>query len=178
MKRPILVLALGALLLSTTTSFSQAPADLTKTILHHDSLFWVAYNHCDVEAMEKFFTDDLEFYHDKGGLTVTADSLFKNVRKGLCGNKDFRLRREVVKGSLQVFPLNGYGAILSGDHLFYVNKKGEKEFLDGLARFTHVWRFQNNEWKMHRVLSYDHRPASDENLRKVKALIIARYAAK
>src|SRR5688572_9835845 len=34
-------------------------------ILRQDSLFWIAYNSCDVKAMQQFFTSDLEFYHDK-----------------------------------------------------------------------------------------------------------------
>ena len=135
---------------------------LTKTILHLDSLFWEAYNTCDAEKMSAFFTDDLEFYHDKGGLTTTKASLMESVSKGLCGNANFRLRREAVAGTVRVYPMNNYGALLSGEHYFYINETGKKEFRDGLAKFTHVWRFKDNEWKMHRILSYDHKPAPPE----------------
>jgi hypothetical protein len=158
------ILLSATLLLSLTMireAYAQQNDDLTRTILSLDSVFWQAYNRCDVEKMETFFTKDVEFYHDKGGLTVTADSLFKSIRKGLCGNENWRLRREVIPGTLKVYPLNNYGAILSGEHLFYINEKGKEEHLDGIARFTHVWRFSDNQWKMHRVLSYDHGPASE-----------------
>lgn len=132
---------------------------LKETILSLDSAFWEAYNHCDVDKMNEFLTDDLEFYHDKAGLTVTLATLSENVRNGLCGNKDWWLRREEVAGTVQVFTLENYGAIISGEHYFYINETGKKEVLDGWAKFTHVWRFQDNEWKMHRILSYDHKPA-------------------
>jgi len=136
------------------------PKKLTATILHLDSLFWQAYNTCNVDKMSTFFTDDIEFYHDKGGLTSGKTIFIESVRNGLCGNSNSFLRREERKGSVEVFPMNNYGAIISGEHYFYVNQKGKAEFLDGLAKFTHVWVLQNNEWKMRRVLSYDHGPAS------------------
>lgn len=119
----------------------------------------MAYNQCDVDKMATFFTPDLEFYHDKSGLTTPLSALISSTRTGLCGNADWRLRREVVKGSLKVYPIAHYGAILSGEHVFYINEKGKEERLDGRANFTHIWRLTNNEWKMSRVLSYDHRPA-------------------
>lgn len=155
--------------------------DLNRTILHLDSLFWQAYNTCDVDGMAALLTDDVEFYHDKNGLTTTKTSMVEAVRKGLCGNENFRLRREAVAGSLKVFPLNNYGAILSGEHYFYINEKGKKEFIDGLAKFTHVWQFKDNTWKMSRILSYDHGPAPYRNTRKEISLPPSRlkqYAGK
>jgi hypothetical protein len=139
---------------------------LTQAVLHMDSLFWQAYNTCDVEKMATFFTDDLEFYHDKGGPTLSLSSLVENTKKGMCGNENWRLRREPVEGTVKVFPMDNYGAILSGEHVFYILEKDKKERLDGLAKFTHLWRFKDNEWKMHRVISYDHGPAPYMNKRK------------
>ncbi|SKC65329.1 nuclear transport factor 2 family protein [Ohtaekwangia koreensis] len=153
-------LLLGGLI--TNAQSNEQPTDikvLTETILHLDSLFWQAYNACDVDKMATFFTDDVEFYHDKGGLTTTRATLMAVTQKGMCGNSNFRLRREPVKGSAKVFAMNNYGAILSGEHVFYILEKGKADRLDGRARFTHIWRFKDNEWKMHRVLSYDHGPA-------------------
>jgi hypothetical protein len=146
------------------SSFAQTGMDnLEKIILHQDSLFWTAYNNCDVETMIQFFTDDVEFYHDRGGITKGLQDLKEGIQKNLCGNDNFRLRREVVKGSVNVFSLSRsdtlYGAIISGEHVFYVIEKGKEERLDGLAKFTHVWLLQDSTWKMSRVLSYDHGPA-------------------
>ena len=132
----------------------------TATILHLDSLFWQAYNSCDTLHVSEFFTGDVEFYHDKGGITVGAGALTDKIRKNLCRNPDYHLRREEVKGTVQVFPLqNGndvYGAVISGEHVFYVWEKGKAEFPDGHASFTHLWLLENGMWKMARILSYDH----------------------
>ncbi len=145
--------------------------NLTSTILLKDSLFWVAYNNCDIEIMQQFFTDDIEFYHDKGGLTLGRENLIRSVRKNLCGNGNLKLRREAIKESIKVFFLQGsdtiYGAIISGEHVFYILEKGKEARLDGLAKFTNVWILTDNVWRMSRVLSYDHGPAPFMNHRKV-----------
>lgn len=158
---PILLLAFF-----TIPNVLLAQTDLGKlaaTILHEDSLFWKTYNDCDTAQSRHFFTEDVEFYHDKGGLTRGRENLMASVKKNLCSNEDFRLRREA--GSVQVFPLENagviYGAILSGEHVFYIWGKDRAEYLDGRARFTHVWLLQaDGGWKMSRILSYDHRPAT------------------
>ena len=147
---------------TSTNSFT----DLEQTILFHDSIFWVAYNACDVEKMSSYFTDDLEFYHDKNGLTAPKVKLDEAMRTGLCGNANFRLRREAIAGTVKVFPMNNFGALISGEHLFYINEKGKKEYLDGYGKFTHLWKFTDNTWKMSRVISYDHGPPPFINKRK------------
>jgi hypothetical protein len=137
--------------------------DLTSTILLKDSLFWAAYNKCDMETFQQFFAKDVEFYHDKGGMTLGLDGITTNMKKNLCSSDSFRLRREAVEGSVKVFPLQSseviYGAIISGEHVFYVLEKGKQERLDGLAKFTHLWLLKDGNWKMTRILSYDHGPA-------------------
>ena len=129
-------------------------------IFHNDSLFWVAYNNCDVDGMASWITEDVEFYHDKGGQTMGRDSLMGTIKKNLCGNPQFGLRREAVHGTVNVYVLNKnnipYGAIISGQHVFYVRQNGQKEFLDGLARFSQLWILKDGSWKMSRILSYDH----------------------
>lgn len=51
-----------------------------------------------------------------------------------------------------------YGAVLSGEHVFYVLDKGKRDRLDGRARFLHVWLVKDGVWRMSRVLSFDHDP--------------------
>jgi hypothetical protein len=133
---------------------------LQSTILEKDARFWKAYNNCETDTLKDFFTDDVEFYHDKGGPTIGLQALADSIKTNLCGNAKWRLRREVVPGSVRVFPLSKgatiYGAILSGEHVFYVTELGKPEFLDGRANFTHVWLINNGEFKMARILSYNH----------------------
>jgi hypothetical protein len=140
---------------------------ITSTIFHLDSLFWEAYNACDADKMATFLTDDMEFYHDKGGLTSTKTAFIASVKKGMCGNSGWRLRREPIEGTVKVYPMNNYGGLISGEHIFYINESGKKEYLDGYGKFTQVWRYQDGAWKMSRVLSYDHGPAPYINKRKV-----------
>jgi hypothetical protein len=186
--RPIksIVLLLTALFVTSISKAQplhqpEGPDNLTATIRHLDSLFWQAYNTCDVDKASTFFTEDVEFYHDKGGLTATRAALMEQMRTGLCGSEKWKLRREVVEGSVDVFPLNKYGAIISGEHVFYVLESGKKERLDGLAKFTHVWQYKDNEWKMSRVLSYDHKPAPYRNKRKevlLSSYLLKQYAGR
>jgi len=119
-------------ILAQATAPAADPKELTQTILKLDSAFWRAYNACDVDAMKLYFTDDIEFYHDKGGLTTPLSKLIESMKEGLCGNANFRLRREAVEGTVKVFPLNNYGAIISGEHVFYINEGGKKGWMDWL----------------------------------------------
>ena len=161
MKQLLLFICLSA---AYSGTFAQtAEGALAATILHQDSLFWTAYNRCDVVGMATFFTEDVEFYHDKGGPTLGLPEFTRSLQNNLCGNPDFRLRREAVPGTVQVFPLQKgdavYGAVLTGEHVFYILEKGQAPKLDGHARFTHLWLLRDGAWKMTRILSYDHGPA-------------------
>ena len=151
--------------------FAQNSKDnLSETILHEDGVFWDAYNRCDVEKMSQFFWPDVEFYHDKGGPTIGLSALTETFSKNLCGKPTFRLRREAIPETIHVYPLqkNGatYGAVLSGEHYFYINDNGKPEYRDGMAKFFHVWLLKDGTWKMARVVSYDHHEPPYENKRK------------
>jgi hypothetical protein len=164
--------------------FAQNEKDeLSTTIPAQDGKFWNAYNQCDVEKMSQFFWPDIEFYHDKGGPTLGLSALTASLKNNLCGKADFRLRREAVPGTVHVYPLQKdgviYGAVLSGEHYFYINEKGKAEYRDGLAKFFHVWLLKDGTWKMARVVSYDHKPAPYETTKqeiKVSPDVLAQYA--
>ena len=143
---------------------------LTETIIRLDSAFWNAYNNCDTSQFINYLTDDVEFYHDKGGITIGATALINSLDKNLCSNPGYHLRREAVAGTVKVYPMqNGneiYGAIISGEHVFYITEKGKPEFLDGNANFTQLWLLKNGAWRMARILSFNHHPAAYKNTRK------------
>jgi hypothetical protein len=164
---------LGIALLSNTIVHPVAAQEISseeRTVLALDSAFWQTYNNCDVDSMKKFVTDDLEFYHDKGGKMQGIDNFISTSKKNLCSNDNFRLRRDAVAGTVQIYPMKSdnktYGAVLSGQHVFYILRKGKSPRLDGLARFTHLWILTDSGWKMSRILSYDHGPAPYVNQRK------------
>ncbi|HTF19895.1 MAG TPA: nuclear transport factor 2 family protein [Chryseolinea sp.] len=170
MKTPLTFCAVLLLLGYPSMAQKTMPPDEASAILRKDSTFWLLYNNCQIESMRDFFTEDLEFYHDMGGVTKGVDQLLETSRKNLCSNDNFRLRRDVVSGSTKLYPMfDGdklYGAVLTGEHVFYIIENGNKPRLDGLAKFSHLFLKTDAGWKMARVFSYSHGPAPYLNQRK------------
>jgi hypothetical protein len=77
--------------------------------------------------------------------------MIANTAKNVCGH----FRRELVPGSLKVYPIKDFGAIEQGVHRFCQFDTGD---CDGIADFVIVWRRQGDKWQITRVLSYGHRP--------------------
>jgi hypothetical protein len=124
---------------------------LYKEIAHMDSILFNAFNARDVEKFKSLFTEDLEFYHDKGGLTNYEHTI--NFMKETAKNNN-GLKRDLVKGSLEVYPIPGYGAMEIGEHRFCHLENGKQDC--GTFKFVHIWEKKNGEWKISRVVSYDH----------------------
>jgi hypothetical protein len=132
-----------------------APADeLHRTVAALDAALFDAYNRCELETFGSFFTDDVEFYHDKGGLTRSRQSLVESLKNNICG----RVRRELLPETLEVYPMDGYGAIEMGVHRFYELKGPNPNEPVGEAQFIHLWQHKDGAWKITRVISYDHGP--------------------
>jgi hypothetical protein len=116
-------LSLALFLLYLPVFAQDEKATLDATIRHEDAAFWDAYNRCDVAQMSQFFWPDIEFYHDKGGLTVGLDPFVELLKTGLCGKPNYRLRREAIPDTVKVYPLqkNGvtYGGYDLGRTLFF-----------------------------------------------------------
>ena len=120
---------------------------------------------CEPERLRSMLTPDVEFYHDKGGFNVRSDKDFVAIFAKNCSDRQdpgaWRTRRELVAESLQVDPVPGYGAIETGEHLFF-EKEGAQgvEKPAGRARFAHLWVLgPDGAWRVSRVFSYAHRPA-------------------
>jgi hypothetical protein len=153
MRIPIVI---AALLYASAASAVPKEVD---GVLAADAAFWRAFNQCDAAAMGRLLAADIEFYHDKTGLTEGRDKVVESLVKGPCGTPGLRVRREEVAGSVAVDPVPGHGAMVSGVHRFYAKQGNTPERLDGDARFAVVWRKTVTGWEMERVLSYAHRPA-------------------
>ncbi|HJX29730.1 MAG TPA: nuclear transport factor 2 family protein [Thermoanaerobaculia bacterium] len=125
-------------------------------------LFRALFDTCDLETLAGLVTDDFEMYHDKWGMIADSGAKFvANVKDGCERQKtgeNFLSRRELVPGSLVVYPLNNYGAIQMGEHRFYRLTKGKPDELTEVAKFTNLWKKDGDKWKLARVLSYDHQP--------------------
>jgi hypothetical protein len=142
----------------------QGPA-LTEQIAARDSAFFqLFFEGCDPVRVRKMMTDDIEMYHDKGGFVWRgADAAVADYSKS-CGERKqpgaWRSRRELVRASLRVDPVPGYGAIEDGVHLFYERKGDGPERLAGRARFTQLWALgPDGAWRLARIFSFAHEKA-------------------
>ncbi|QLG44033.1 nuclear transport factor 2 family protein [Costertonia aggregata] len=160
------ILVIIVIIFSTNALSAQVAEDseLYRTLKQYDSiLFNAAFNTCNTDVLEKIFTEDFEFYHDKGGMTIGRESFLKPMKEN-CAKMDAQqpqpAKRILLEGSLRVYPLYNkgalYGAIQHGVHRFEF-LDANKEYQKGdIAKFTHVWIKENNTWKVKRELSYDH----------------------
>jgi hypothetical protein len=122
--------------------------ELTQAITALDKQLFDAYNTCNIERLGALVTDDLEFYHDKTGLAVGKQVFLDAIKKNICG----KVTRELVQGSLEVYPLHGYGAVEIGVHRFH--HPGDSDV--GEAKFVQLWQYKDGAWRISRVISYDH----------------------
>ena len=149
--------------LTAQISAAQTAGDveIEKTLIKNDSAFWQGYNTCNLDLMAQFLTADMEFYHDQGGIIYGPAGMRKSMSQNICNDSNHKVRRELVPGTLRIYLLKQsgvvYGAVLNGEHYFYNSVKAAPETRDGVAKFSHTWLLKNGSWKMHRILSYDHK---------------------
>ena len=53
--------------------------ELDKAITTLDAALFDAYNRCDLEKFSSFFVDNVEFYHDQGGLSIRTKALSRDT---------------------------------------------------------------------------------------------------
>lgn len=127
--------------------------ELTATITALDTKLFNAYNACDLPALEALVEEDIEFYHDKSGLSVGRKIFIENNKKYVCGKTHCTL----VPGTLEAYPLKGYGAVETGVHTFCATDKAGQCTTPGApAKFVQLWKEANGTWRLSRVISYDH----------------------
>jgi hypothetical protein len=137
---------------SPTHAQSTAASDpLFQTVHSLDTKLFDAYNHCDLKTLASLVSEDLEFYHDKTGLARGRQSFIDSIRNNICG----KVSRELVPGTLEVYPLAHYGAVEIGTHRFH--HPGHDDEV-GEARFIILWQDKGVAWQITRVISFDHRP--------------------
>ena len=131
--------------------YSPVSQELYDTIAYMDSVLFDAFNSHNLDKLKTLFTEDLEFYHDKGGLTGYEENM-KNFTENFAKNN--KLNRKLVPGSLEVYPIKDYGAMEIGSHTFCHIENGKEDC--GTFKFVHVWQKKDGAWKISRVVSYGH----------------------
>lgn len=119
---------------------------LFETISRLDSLLFDAYNNCNMQVYASHFSDDLEFYHDKAGLSTSKKDMVDAVKKNICG----KVNRVIVPGSMEVSAIPGFGAIETGKHRFHNLAENS---VSQPGNFVIVWKYETGQWKITRVIS-------------------------
>ena len=142
-----------------TAARAHTELNLFDTLQAKDNMmFSQGFDNCDLAITTSLMTEDIEFYHDKGGVDKGKKEILETMQNGLCRSGKNEIRRHLVPNSLAVFPMynNGklYGAIQTGKHGFA--PLGEEVSI-APASFMHLWLLgEDGEWRIARVLSYDH----------------------
>lgn len=157
----LLFTVISTLLCYTSNAQISKDSNLFIQLKKTDSLFFEeGFNKCNFEILETYIPNDFEFYHDENG-TQNKEQFFTGFRESICSNTKRKPIRKIVEESLEVYRLknNGetYGAIQKGIHLFYIKEPNKELYLTNIAKFTSVWNLESGEWKLSRVLSYDHK---------------------
>jgi hypothetical protein len=130
-----------------TGKYTTEDKELYQTIVKMDSVFFDAYNTCDLKKQAAIYADDIEFYHDKGGLSTSKTDIIAATEKNICG----KVTRTLIKGSVEVYPIKDFGAIEIGYHKFFNNQEPDEPAHP--SKFIIFWNHLNNEWKITKVVS-------------------------
>ena len=125
------------------------PKDLKlyKKIKALDSIYFNAYNTCDMKTQTAMYSEEIEFFHDLAGLSTSKSGVLKSIKKNICG----KVTRNLVDGSIEVYPIPGFGAIEMGYHSFYNKKEPDAKLIP--SKFIIVWKKGEKNWKITKVIS-------------------------
>ncbi len=148
MKRPRTNISILAFLIGVMAIGQVAKgSELYNTILELDNIYFTAYNECDMTTQSTMYSEDLEFYHDMGGLNTSKEDIIKSIEKNICG----KVTRELVEDSVEVHEIPDFGAVEIGMHRFY--NKQEPNAESKPSRFITIWKKEDSGWKISRVIS-------------------------
>lgn len=138
---------------TAVTAQSQKHTDtaLFNAIYKVDSAWFAAFNNKDLATFITFISKDLEFYHDGSGLTNYEQNIaaFKNNGFAIPD-----LKRTLLKETMEVYPVPGFGAVQIAEHRFCHMENGKMDC--GVFKFIHVWKQTPEGWKVTRIISVDH----------------------
>ena len=120
---------------------------LHKTISDLDKKYFDAYNKCDMKTQAELYAEDLEFFHDKGGLSTSKKDLLTSIEQNICG----KVTRTLVEGSIEVYPIANYGAVEIGYHSFFNKEEPHEKSIP--SKFIVVWKQDKEQWKITKVIS-------------------------
>lgn len=127
-------------------TYNPASSKLYGTIAKLDSTYFDAYNNSKPEVLDDLTAENLEFYHDHGGLSTSKAESNAAIKKNIFG----KVTRTLTPGSLEVYEIPGFGAIEFGYHSF--TNKIEQQTSQP-SKFVIIWQQKANKWQVTRVIS-------------------------
>lgn len=116
-------------------------------IVQMDTKFFNAYNTCDIKTQAEILSDNIEFFHDITGLSTSKNDILEATKTNICN----KVTRTLIKGSIEVYPIQNYGAVEIGYHKFH--NKLEPNAKSVPSKFIAIWKKENNNWIMTKVIS-------------------------
>lgn len=129
------------------TPYTPIDKEVYDIIVAKDKEYFDAYNTCDMKTQASLFPEDLEFFHDKGGLSTSKQDVLTALEKNICG----KVSRTLIEGSIEVYPIKDYGAIEIGYHKFYNNQEPNAKSTP--SKFIMVWKNKGEKWLITKVIS-------------------------
>lgn len=128
-------------------TYKPVDMNLYNEIVAMDATYFNAYNNCDIDTQAKILSDTVEFFHDQTGLSTSKKDILESTKKNICN----KVTRTLIKGSIEVYPIQNYGAVEIGYHKFF--NKQEPDAKSVPSKFITIWKKENNHWKMEKIIS-------------------------
>jgi hypothetical protein len=129
------------------TTYIPIDKEIYDIIVAKDKEYFDAYNTCDIKKQASLYSEELEFFHDKGGLSTSKQDVLTAIEDNICG----KVTRTLIAGSIEVYPIKDYGAIEIGYHKFYNNQ--EPNAKSKASKFIMVWKNEDEKWFISKVIS-------------------------
>lgn len=126
---------------------------LAAEITAADARLFGGLNDRNIAPLKAGFSPRLEFYHDRSGLTGYAENIAIFEKNFRAPN---RIRREAMPETVAIFPAGPMHAMHIGKHRFCNKPSPTAAEECSVYGFSMVWERDNGQWKLLRVLSYDH----------------------
>jgi ketosteroid isomerase-like protein len=123
--------------------------DLFEAILRMDRHLSDAFNAHNADRLMGLATNNFEFYDENGGLR-DFQQCFADFRAVFDGGSN--VRRELIENTVDVYPINGYGALELGQNRLCHTENDKDEC--HVSNFAMVWQKDGDSWKLSRMISY------------------------
>jgi hypothetical protein len=133
---------------TSTPGRSALHREVARSILYQDARLTHAYNQCELQTLHRMFSANGAMYLADGRI----QSPVREARDAVCG----KWRREVVPGSLHVYPLNTAAAIQVGEQRFCPMHTQSCDTRP--AEFVAVWLYCDLHWQITDLISFPPAP--------------------